>query len=63
MYGFAWVPFNCALVVGHRENEGLCYKKIKKMALLSSFEMPWRAEHKWLPTSSHFKIFLGFFFN
>jgi hypothetical protein len=60
-----WVfPFNCALVVGYRKKKrGLCCKKIKKMALLSSFDMPWLAEHKGLPASSHFKIFLGFFFN
>jgi hypothetical protein len=45
--------FNCALVVGHREKRGVV---LKKMALLSSFDLPWRAEHKRLPASSRFKI-------
>jgi hypothetical protein len=56
------VKVKCALVVGHREKKGLCCKKIIKMALLSSFDMPWRAEHKWLPISSHFKNISWVFF-
>jgi hypothetical protein len=39
--------------------EMLRTKKI--MALSAPNEKPWRAEHKWLPASFHFKIFLGFF--
>jgi hypothetical protein len=47
------------------KKEGLCYKKIKKMVLLSSFDMPWRAEHSLnghLPAPT-FKCSLVFFFN
>jgi hypothetical protein len=43
------------------KKEGLCYKKIKKMAFLSSFDMPWRFKNEWLPTSSTLIYFFVFF--
>jgi hypothetical protein len=33
-------PFNCALVVDHRKKRGAVLPKKKKMALLSSFDLP-----------------------
>jgi hypothetical protein len=32
--------FNCAFVVGHRKKRGAVLQRKKKMALLSSFDLP-----------------------
>jgi hypothetical protein len=51
--------FNCTLAVRHRKKGGVMLQIKKKMALLGSFNPPWRAEHKWLSVVFHFKIFFG----
>ena len=49
-------------MVGHREKRGVCCKKIKKMALLSSFDMcPGELNINGYLAAPTSKYFLGFF--